>query len=65
MGIDIRVPIGLMFVVFGLLLGFFGLLGNHAIYERSLGINVNLLWGCVLLVCGLVCLMLSWHGRRR
>jgi protein-S-isoprenylcysteine O-methyltransferase Ste14 len=65
MGIDIRVPIGLMFVVFGVLLVSFGLLGDHAIYERSLGINVNLIWGTVLLVCGLACLRLSWRRRRQ
>ena len=29
-----------------------GLLGSHDVYVRSLGINVNLIWGIVLLVCG-------------
>jgi hypothetical protein len=65
MGIDIRVPIGLMFIVFGVLLASFGLLSNHAIYQCSLGINVNLVWGSVLLACGLACLMLRWYGQRR
>ncbi len=61
MRLDIRIPIGLMFSVFGLLLVGFGLVGDQQIYSRSLGINVNFEWGLVLLVFGLV--MLTF-GRR-
>ncbi len=53
MGLDIRLPIGVLFAVFGVILTSFGILSNHALYERSLGINVNLIWGIVLLVYGL------------
>lgn len=59
MGLDIRVPIGLMFSVFGLLLTSFGALSNRAIYRASLGINVNVIWGLVLLAFGVVMLMLG------
>lgn len=62
MGLDIRLPIGAMFTLFGLLLTVFGLVGDKSIYQRSLGINVNLTWGAALLVFGLVMLAL---GRRR
>ena len=62
MRLDIRLPIGLMFSVFGLLLSGYGLLGDRAIYAKSLGMNVNLDWGLVLLVFGGVMLVL---GRRR
>jgi hypothetical protein len=61
MGLDIRVPIGLMFSVFGLLLTSFGAFSNRAIYRASLGINVNVIWGLVLLVFGVVMLV---FGRR-
>jgi hypothetical protein len=56
MKLDLRLPIGLMFTIFGAILTLFGLAGDHAIYERSLGINVNLWWGLVLLAFGLVML---------
>jgi hypothetical protein len=59
MGLDIRVPIGLLFALIGLVLAGFGLLGDSAIYERSLGINVNLWWGLVMLAVGVVFLWLS------
>jgi hypothetical protein len=62
MGLDIRLPMGLLFVTLGLLLGGFGLLSDPGLYARSLGHNVNLGWGMALLLFGAVCLFL---GRRR
>jgi len=56
MRLDLRLPIGLMFTIFGALLTLFGLISDHTIYARSLGINVNLWWGLVLLAFGLVML---------
>ncbi|MCS7026999.1 MAG: hypothetical protein NZV14_19565 [Bryobacteraceae bacterium] len=53
MGLDLRLPIGLIFVVYGILLAAFGLLSDASLYRRSLGVNINLIWGCVLLVIGL------------
>jgi hypothetical protein len=63
MGLDIRTPIGLMFGIFGVLLTGYGLATRgSAIYERSLGHNINLEWGIVLLLFGGVML---WLGRVR
>jgi hypothetical protein len=63
MGLDVRVPVGLMFSIMGLLLVGYGVFGDHAIYARSLGINVNVIWGGVLLVTGAIFLALSSRGR--
>jgi hypothetical protein len=54
-----------MFVILGLLIAGYGLAGDHTIYQRSLGINVNLLWGVVMLVFGLIMLLLGRHGTRK
>jgi hypothetical protein len=62
MKLDLRLPIGLMFSIIGALLVVFGLASDPAIYQRSLGINVNLWWGLVLLVFGLVMLWLVRRG---
>ena len=62
MGLDIRMPIGLMFAILGLLLAGFGLFGDKAIYQRSLGVNINLWWGLVLLVFGVIMLLLGRRG---
>lgn len=61
MGLDIRIPIGLMFTILGAMVTGYGVFSDRAIYQRSLGINVNLWWGLALLAFGLVFL---WLGRR-
>ena len=65
MGLDLRIPIGLLFTVFGVLLSGFGLFSNKAIYQASLGININLNWGLVLFVFGIVMLSFGIAGSRR
>jgi hypothetical protein len=65
MKLDLRLPIGLMFSIIGVLLAVFGFASDPAIYQRSLGINVNLWWGLVLLVFGLVMLWLVRRGTAR
>ena len=60
--LDIRTPIGLLFAVLGGLLAAYGLMADRAIYQRSLGININLWWGLVMLAFGVVMIAL---GRRR
>ena len=65
MGLDIRLPIGFVFSTVGILLTVFGAMSNRAIYERSLGINVNLDWGLVLLAFGLVMVILGRRGTIR
>jgi hypothetical protein len=63
MKLDLRLPIGLMFSIFGVMLLGFGVMADPAIYQRSLGINVNLWWGVVLLVFGLVMLGFARKAR--
>ena len=63
MKLDLRLPIGLMFSIFGVLLMGFGIISDPAIYQRSLGVNVNLWWGVVLLVFGLVMLGFALKAR--
>ncbi len=62
MNLDVRYPIGLLFSVVGVMMAVFGLISDPAIYQRSLGVNVNLWWGLVLLVFGLLMLFLAWRG---
>jgi hypothetical protein len=63
MTLDLRLPIGLMFSIFGVMLVIYGLVSDTAIYARSLGINVNLWWGLVLLAFGLAMLGFALRAR--
>ena len=64
MKLDVRVPAGLMLTMIGVLLAGYGAISDRAIYARSLGINVNLIWGSVLLVAGAAMLLLSARSAR-
>jgi hypothetical protein len=64
MGLDIRLPIGMMFSLLGALLAIYGLATNSdAMYQASLGLNINLVWGRVLFVFGAVMLALALKDR--
>lgn len=65
MQLDIRLPIGVMFSLFGALLAGFGLLSDPQLYAtHSLGVNINLYWGLVMLAFGVIMLVLALRGRK-
>jgi hypothetical protein len=65
MGLDIRLPIGMMFTLLGALLSIYGLAtgGDTAMYKSSLDLNVNLWWGLVLFVFGAIMLAFALVSR--
>jgi hypothetical protein len=66
MNLDLRIPMGLMFTLVGLILTVFGMVTQGSpIYARSLNINANLYWGMVLLVFGGTMYLLGRRGQRR
>jgi len=65
MNFDLRLPLGLLFLIFGLILAGYGMLSGPEIYQRSLGVNVNLWWGLFLLLFGGVMLSLALFGKKR
>ena len=60
---DLRIAIGALFAVYGALLTLYGAFGDQAQYSRSLGLNVDLIWGAVMLVFGFA--MLIVRARKR
>jgi hypothetical protein len=62
MNLDIRLPIGMLFTLIGLILTGYGLVSDPSVYEHSLGYNVNLIWGVVVLAFGIVFLVLGRRG---
>jgi hypothetical protein len=66
MGLDLRLPIGMMFSLLGLLLVLYGVFtgSDQEMYASSLGINVNFWWGLVLLIFGGVMLLFALRGRK-
>jgi len=66
-GLDVRWPIGGLFAVLGLILAGYGVAtaGDASHYARSLSVNINLVWGLVMLVFGLLMLLSATSARRR
>ena len=66
-GLDIRAPIGGLFTVLGGMLVVYGLFasGSRAASDLSSGANVNLWWGLVMLVFGVVLLLMARRAMSR
>ncbi len=66
MGLDIKIPIGMLFSILGLLLTIYGAATNgEAMYHRSLDVNINLWTGLFMLAFGLFMLLLAWLDKRK
>lgn len=66
MQLDVRQPMGFLFLLLGLILVGYGLASDPAIYtEHSLGQNINLRWGVVFAAFGAGCLWFVWRGKRK
>jgi hypothetical protein len=63
MGLDIRIPLGLIFLITGGIISLYGIFTRHsAIYDKSMGINLNLTWGALMFLFGLIMFLI---GRRQ
>jgi len=67
MSLDLRIPMGLMFTITGIILSVFGFAtrNDSALYAKSLGIDANLWWGLVLFAFGLTMYLLGTRRQRR
>ena len=62
MNLDLRLPMGLMFLITGAMMMIFGIFTwGSPIYEKSLGMNINVIWGSIMFVFGVTMFLL---GRR-
>jgi hypothetical protein len=67
MDMDIRIPIGLLFVILGAILTLLGVftINDTELYARSLGRNINLWTGMLMLLFGGLMLLFPFLGRKR
>lgn len=62
MHLDVRLPMGYLFLLLGVILVVYGFVSDKAMYvQHSLGQNVNLTWGVVFVFFGSLML---WLARR-
>jgi hypothetical protein len=65
MGLDIRLPIGIIFTIYGAILIIYGAVADPAIFVNSLGVNIDVWWGAGMLLFGLVMWTLAFRATRR
>lgn len=65
MPFDLRAPLGLLFLIYGVLLACYGFLHPTALPAHSLSLNVDLVWGLVLLVVGGVLSVAARRSKKR
>jgi hypothetical protein len=61
---DIRLPIGLLFTIVGVIITAYGIFTRGAaMYQRSLGININIWSGICLTVFGVLMLAMAFKSQ--
>lgn len=65
MDVDIRIPIGLLFAILGVLLSGYGIFTNSdaVLYARSLGLNTNLWTGLLMFFFGGLMLFFAYRKK--
>ena len=63
--LDLRLPIGGLFTALGLIIGVYGVATNgSSIYAQSESININLWWGLVMLIVGVLMFVTGMRATR-
>jgi hypothetical protein len=63
--LDLRLPIGGLFTALGVIIGGYGVATNGtAMYAQSASININLWWGLVMLVVGVLMFVTGMRASR-
>ena len=62
---DLRLPLGWLFVILGVLLEIAGLRPAPTSEGMPPGMNINLIWGVVMIAYGAICLWLAHRHKRK
>ena len=66
MDLDLRIPMGLLFTLVGAIMSVFGFITRGSdIYQRSDGMNINLIWGVIMLIFGITTYLLGRRSDKR
>jgi hypothetical protein len=65
MGLDIRLPIGIIFSTYGIILILYGIVADPAIFVSSMAVNIDIWWGLAMLVFGLLMGLLAFRASPR
>lgn len=66
MNLDLRIPMGLLFTIGGVILSLYGIItGGSLLYQDSATPDIHLIWGLVMLIFGVTTYILGRRSRQR
>lgn len=63
--IDLKLPLGCLLMFYGIVLGIYGMITDSAFYQKSLGVDINLDWGALMLLVGLILIGAYYFSNRK
>lgn len=63
--LNLKIPLGGLLIFYGIVLDFYGLITDKTFYQKSLGIDINLIWGSVMLLLGLILIAIYFFTDRK
>lgn len=65
MHLDVRLPIGYLFIIIGVILVGTGITSDPSEYARALNVNIDLWWGIVMGAFGGFMLFLAFRSKKK
>ncbi len=62
---DLRLPIGIFFVLVGIIMTAYGVVSPHDIPNITQQVNINLYWGIVLFLFGAPMTIFGWRAEAK
>lgn len=63
--LDLKIPLGCLITFYGILLSVYGIVTDPEMYRKSLDIDINLLWGLIMLGIGIIILIAAYRTRTK
>lgn len=63
--IDLKLPLGALLTFYGLVLTLYGIVTKPEFYQKSLYLNLNLIWGIIMLVIGVLLLFMAYKTKAK
>ncbi|MFZ1082865.1 MAG: hypothetical protein WAO19_13185 [Candidatus Kryptoniota bacterium] len=60
---DLKIPLGSLLGFYGILLVLYGIFSPREIYAKSVNININLIWGVLIMVVGIIFLLVAYFEK--
>lgn len=61
---DLKIPLGGLLGFYGIVLLIYGIFGPKDIYDKSFHLDINVIWGVLMMIISSAFLLSAYFGRR-